>query len=288
MTGEHIKIGCYTSPHQVDVRERIQINNGKISKPMFSHYVRKLYNEIQSLTLQPGLETPPVPGYPGFLALLAIYIFILEEIDVAILETGIGGERDSTNVFPNPVATGITTIGLDHVKTLGNSIEKIAEHKAGIFKPGSLAFAVAQEEAVLRVLRKRAEEVHVAGELQVITDQAVCEYALKVNPDMPYQRLNASLAISLAGAYLKSVYPCFVMTKDIARGLEQAQLPGRSEIRADKYNTWFISVAHNELSLKQTVLWFKETVQRSEYVEFVQSPEHSLMIRTDMLVHPRL
>jgi folylpolyglutamate synthase len=75
-------------------------------------------------------DLPPIPGYPGFLALLALYIFLSKKVDVMILETGIGGENDSTNIFLRPVATGITAIGLDHVKTLSDTLEKIAWHKS--------------------------------------------------------------------------------------------------------------------------------------------------------------
>jgi len=124
--GEPKKIGCLTSPHQLDVRERILINNVKISKQLFSFYVRELDNKLNSLSSRPDLETPPLPRYPRFLSLLAIYIFISEKFDIAILETGIGGETDSTNIFPRPVATGITTIGLDHIDVLGNTVDKIA------------------------------------------------------------------------------------------------------------------------------------------------------------------
>ena len=261
ITGEPKRIGCLTSPHKMDVRERILINNEKISKPLFSYYVRMLDTKIYSLSSQLDLEIPRVPGYPGFLSLLAIYIFILEKVDVAIIETGMGGETDSTNVFSHPVATGITTIGLDHVYVLGHTVEEIAWHKGGIFKSGSLAGTVPQDEAVLKVLRKRAEERHVTGGLQVITDRKVHEYGVKVDPDMSYQRSNAALAIFLAEAYLKSADPRFSMTGDLARSLQDVELLGRSQIIDDGDNTWFISSGVNEISLKAAVSWFK-TVQR--------------------------
>jgi folylpolyglutamate synthase len=260
----HKKIGCYTSPHQVDVRERIQINNTKIPKVLFSKYVRTLHNRIQSLKLQSEIETPPVPGYPGFLALLAIYIFVSEKVDVAIVETGIGGEKDSTNVFPNPVATGITTIGLDHVPTLGSTLEEIAWQKAGIFKPGSPAIAVEQDEAVLNVLRIRAREKHAAGDLQVVFDEPLRAYGVAVYPDRSYQRKNAALAIALAECYLSKEYPDDPMTATIARSLRDVVLPGRCQVIADKNNAWFVSIAHSELSVKETVAWFKETMQQAE------------------------
>jgi len=261
-----LSIGCYTTPHLVEVRERIQINSEPISKELFTKYVKKLWNEMQSLQDRPDLETPSVPGYPGFLTLLAIYIFNLESIDVAIIETGVGGERDSTNVFRNPTVTGITTIDFDHIETLGDNIEDIAWHKAGIFKQGSLAFTVMQGEDRLRVLRKRANKISIQGELQVVTDEIVSDYDITLEPNMPFQRLNASLAISMIDAYLQSVYPDFIMTKSLARSVENAQLPGRCQIKSDKYNTWLLSVAHNKVSLEETVSWFKEIVLRPESV----------------------
>lgn len=269
----------------MDVRERILINNEKIPKPLFSHYVWKLDSKIRSLTSQQELESPSVPGYPGFLALLAIYIFISEKVDVVVLETGIGGERDSTNIFPRPAATGITTIGLDHTNVLGNTVEQIAWHKAGIFKHGSPAFAIVQDEAVLKVLRSRAVEKQIAGELQIVTDQKALEYNVRVSPNMHYQKLNASLAISLAESYLKSEDPEFSMTGDVARGLQEAELPGRCTVTSDKDNTWFVSVAHNVVSLVETVAWFKGIIQAAEFVYFSIVPFYCLIIRTGVLLH---
>ncbi|PVH81681.1 Mur ligase [Cadophora sp. DSE1049] len=155
---EPTKIGYLTSPYQIDVRKRILINNKKIPKQVFSSYVRELDSKILA------------PKCPGFLSLLGIYIFISEKVNIAILKTRTGGETDSTNVFPRPVATGITTIKLDHVKVLGHTVKEIAWHKAGIFKHRSLAGTVPQKEAVIQVLRTRAEEKHVTSELEVITD----------------------------------------------------------------------------------------------------------------------
>ena len=262
LTGYPQKIGCLTSPHTIDIRERILINNEKISKPLFSHHVRMLDAKVQSLSSRLDLKTPLIPRRPAFMSLLGINIFKELKADVVILETGMGGEMDSTNVFPHPVVTGITTIGIDHVHVLGHTVEEIAWHKAGIFKSGSLAGTVLQDDAVLKVLRRRAEERHVAGELQVITDQRVLEYGVKMDPDMYYQRSNAALAIFLADAYLKSADPQFSMTADLARSLQDVELLCRSQVVEDGDNTWFLSSGVNEISLKQAVSWFK-TVQRS-------------------------
>ncbi|KAL2060484.1 hypothetical protein VTL71DRAFT_9515 [Oculimacula yallundae] len=145
---------------------------------------------------------------------------------MAILETGIGGERDSTNIFPHPGATGVTTIGIDHVPALGQTVEEIAWHKAGIFKSGSVAGIVIQDDAVLKV---------------------------QVNLNLRYQRSNAALAIFLAQVYLVSINPDFSMTRDLVYSLQDIDLLGKSQIIKDKDNTWFISNGHNALGLKATI-----------------------------------
>lgn len=241
------------------------INDERIPKWLFSSYVQKLHDKIQ-WHIQRGCDTPAIPSYPGFLALLAIYIFVVEKFDVVVLETGIGGEEDSTNVFRRPVATGITSIGLDHVQVLGNTVEQIAWHKAGIFKPGSPAFAVEQDEAILDVFYKRAEERQVAGGLQVVTDHRVLAHGLKLTPDMHYQRLNAALAIALVESYLKSEDPRSSITDKLASSLQNTELPGRSQVIADHDNTWFISIAHSVISLIETIAWYKRAVQKPEQV----------------------
>ena len=134
ITGVPKKIGCLTSPHYIDVRERILINNQKLTKNHFAYYIRELNNRLWALSCQPNLQTLALPRYPGPSDVAGHLYFIKEQVDVAILETGIGGENNSTNVFPQPAIAGITTIGLDHVDVLGDTVEEIAWHKAGIFK----------------------------------------------------------------------------------------------------------------------------------------------------------
>ncbi len=80
------------------------------------------------------METPDKPSYFRYLTLVAFHTFMQENVDAVILEVGVGGEYDATNVIESPVVCGITSLGMDHVAVLGDTIEKIAWHKAGIIK----------------------------------------------------------------------------------------------------------------------------------------------------------
>lgn len=151
----NIKTGFYSSPHLVAVRERIRINGRPLSEEMFASYFMQVYNRLQA-ALAPDES---MPAYFNFLTLMAFHVFRAEKVEAAILEVGIGGEYDCTNVVPAPVVTGVTSLDLDHCNILGDTIEKIAWQKAGIFKPKVAAFTVAQkEEPAMKVLRERAHE----------------------------------------------------------------------------------------------------------------------------------
>lgn len=106
-------------------------------------------------------EFPSMATYFRFLTLVCFKAFIEEKVDVAILEVGLGGRLDATNVIQNPVACGISALGLDHVEILGNTLDKIAFEKAGIMKKGSPVVTSPQKDEAMAVLIKRAKEVGV-------------------------------------------------------------------------------------------------------------------------------
>ena len=139
-----LKTGFYSSPHLVSATERIRINGKPLSQKAFGAYFWKVYNQIAGA----GRETEEKPAYFKFLTILAFHVFIEEKVDVALVEVGIGGSYDCTNVVEKPVAVGITLLDYDHTKVLGNTIEEIAWHKAGIMKAGSIAFANPSQPAV--------------------------------------------------------------------------------------------------------------------------------------------
>ncbi|KAJ1641699.1 Folylpolyglutamate synthetase, partial [Coemansia asiatica] len=151
-----LKIGLFTSPHLIEVRERIQIDGKPISEELFAKYFYETYNRLRSKS--PPLRkvsptSPYMPMYFRFLNLMAVHVFLSEGIDVAIMEVGVGGQYDSTNAVRKPVVCGIASLGLDHQSTLGSTIESIAWHKAGIIKDNIPAITVPQENTAMDVIR---------------------------------------------------------------------------------------------------------------------------------------
>ncbi|KAK1088598.1 Folylpolyglutamate synthetase [Friedmanniomyces endolithicus] len=196
------KVGCLTSSHVTTVRERILVDAQPITEESFTFHFWTLWKNMRPAepTVRLHAASPPMPGYPGFITLLAFHIFVEEAVGVVILETGMGGETDSTNVITSPMATGITELGLDHTNRLGNKLESIAWHKSGIFKPDAPAFSVPQQEAAARILRGRACEKSV--ELHFVDKTFISNNHITIAPNEKFQRHNASLALALAGVYV--------------------------------------------------------------------------------------
>lgn len=144
------KVGLYTSPHLVDVRERIVINGQMISEADFGRLARQIEPIVQRIK--------PLPTYFDVLTAIAFKYFADQEVDIAVVETGLGGRLDSTNVLM-PQVTAITNISKDHMAQLGPTLSRIAEEKAGIFKKGVPAITVQQPPEVEAVFQRVAEKV---------------------------------------------------------------------------------------------------------------------------------
>jgi dihydrofolate synthase/folylpolyglutamate synthase len=144
------KVGVYSSPHLIDIRERIVINGEMISHADFA----KLTREIEPMVAR----IKPTPTYFDVLTAIAFKYFADQKIDIAVVETGLGGRLDSTNVI-TPEVTAITSLSKDHMAQLGHTVARIAEEKAGIFKPGVPALTVTQDPDAEAVLKRVAEKV---------------------------------------------------------------------------------------------------------------------------------
>ena len=117
------KVGLYTSPHIKDLRERIKINDNMISKKEIINFVSKNQEKFEMLDL----------SFFEFIVALAFDYFAKEKVDIAVIETGLGGRLDSTNIII-PELSVITNVSLDHTNLLGDNIESIAKEKSGIIK----------------------------------------------------------------------------------------------------------------------------------------------------------
>jgi len=143
-------VGEFTSPHLVDVRERVAISGKPISRPEFTEQMR----DVAHAAHENGIE----PTFFEVLTALAFKHFADQAVDIAVIETGLGGRLDSTNVI-TPLMSIVTQIDYDHTHILGRTLPEIAAEKAGILKPNIPAFMFEQDEQVEQVIRERAKEI---------------------------------------------------------------------------------------------------------------------------------
>ncbi|OAA68934.1 Folylpolyglutamate synthetase [Cordyceps fumosorosea ARSEF 2679] len=268
------KTGLFISPHLIAVRERIRINSAPISEDLFAKYFFEVWDRLESSSSTQNNEDNgdgPSPGskpiYGRFLTLVSWHAFLQERVDVAVYETGVGGEFDATNLVPRPLAAGITTLGIDHVLVLGNTVAKIAWHKAGIMKPGSPAFSVEQLPEATAVLRERATEKGVA-----LTELPIDPRldGVRVKPAATFQKRNASLAVALAetaldqlGVEMDRGEDGKSLPQEFVNGLERTAFRGRCEVKAEDKIAWHVDGAHTADSLKVSAKWFASETEKS-------------------------
>lgn len=264
-TGNPSKTGLFISPHLIAVRERIRINSAPISEELFAKYFFQVWDRLETSTAAPdevALGTKPI--YGRYLTLMSWHAFLQEGVSAAVYETGVGGEYDATNLVERPLASGISTLGIDHVYVLGDTVEKIAWHKAGIMKTGSAAFTVEQLPGAADVLRKRAEEKQV--DLKHLPIDPRLD-KVRVRPDALFQRRNASLAVALAEKAVeklglaKKPADAQSLPKEFVDGIEKTLFRGRCEVKAEDGITWHVDGAHTADSLKMSAKWFAQETQ---------------------------
>jgi folylpolyglutamate synthase len=225
---------------------------------MFAKYFFEVWDLLESSARALSLDPAVKPVYFRYLTLMSFHVFLQEGVDAAVYEVGVGGEYDATNVIERPAATGISTLGIDHVFNLGDTIDKIAWHKAGILKSGSPAIRVKQVSEAAKVVTERAQEKGV--DIKVVEIHPTLE-KVKIQPSANFQRTNASLAIALASTVLQRLDPSFSMPewtlpKEFVDGLEQVVWRGRCETKIEGNIRWYLDGAHTVDSLKVAAQWF--------------------------------
>ncbi len=244
LRGRGLRVGKYTSPHLVDFRERILVSGVPIEADVIVDFVERWTPLVEQL------------GATFFEATttLAFDAFARAEVDVALIETGLGGRLDSTNVV-DPISAGVTSIGWDHMEYLGHSLAEIAMEKAGIFKPGRAAVIGEPARDIRELLKHRAMQLGaapflVADEIS-IEDIAVSPAGTSVTLEMfgERQRLHTPLAgrhqafnLAFTLALLDRAGLDYRFTlAEAAPLLDRISLPGRFQ-RSGKY---IFDVAHN-------------------------------------------
>lgn len=232
------KTGLYTSPHLVDYPERIQVDGVPISRKDFLRLGLTVREEITRMTAD-GLNHLT---FFEILTCMAFLYFAEQKTDFIVLETGVGGLLDATNIAEPPelVLTLITSISLDHTKVLGSTVEQIAEQKAGILRPGVPVVLGMNPAGVQEVIRSRAREL---GSPYVYADDLRRAQGYRLSLTGEYQRQN--LAVVLAGVDELRRQGVGIREEALRQGLEKTSWPGRMEERTFQGRPLLIDGAHN-------------------------------------------
>jgi dihydrofolate synthase / folylpolyglutamate synthase len=228
------KVGVYTSPHLVSFRERIRVNGSPVSEDAVASWTSRLEQPIRDL------------GATFFEAttVIALADLAARGAEIGVIEVGLGGRLDSTNVI-TPMVSGVTRIARDHMKYLGDSLEAIAREKAGIAKPG-VPFVIGESDPAL-VASLRTEATRVRGTSDGISVvPAGQEWTGPLGLAGPHQRRNAAVAAALLDV-LPSMYRPSPATCE--RGFARAHVPGRF----DRRGRWVFDVAHNPDGMRALV-----------------------------------
>lgn len=259
------RTGFFSSPHLVSVTERIRLDGIPIRSDHFTAHFWRVYNRLLATRDHPR----DMPAYFNFLTILAFDIFLRERVDVAVVEVGVGGRYDCTNAVRDTRTVGITSLGLEHVKLLGGTLEEIAWQKAGIVKEGSDVFTVRQPEGCLEVIANECRKL--GANLQVVPD--FDDYQWERKPALSANnlaiKLNTSLAIEISLNWISRTRPELITTKQgvlsekFAEGVESCFWPGRCHQVRKGNKRIFLDGAHTVESVELCAKWF-QSCQRKE------------------------
>ena len=251
------RVGTFTSPHLMDVRERIMLDLKPISPDDFESFFFRVYERMSS----------PAKNFRTYfetLTAMAILYFREMDVDFAIFEAGLGGRLDATNVFPHPL-TIITPIDYDHTHVLGNSLSEIAREKAWVMRPDGIAITAPQPPEAMEVIREialsRSVSLHVSEcrpiETSIGGTSFIHDGKTYTTPAVGlFQGCNASLALSVLD--LMGIG----YGEDVFSGLK---IPGRFHIHRWNGKTIVMDIAHNALSIKMLMETMRKVFPVGEY-----------------------
>ncbi len=259
-------VGLYTSPHVVHLHERIVVNSKQITRSQMLGLLNRVYAPVEKLSANSG-----GPTFFEILTAVAFMHFADVGIDIAVIETGLGGRLDSTNVI-KPRVVGITSLSIDHHQQLGETIDKIAMEKAGVMKRGVPVVTVQQDPAAMRVLKSQAASVK--APLSVTGDDIDFSHRFETSAkDGPHNRIclttatskfehlrvplhgihqaiNCGLALAMLDKLKVSGFE--IDSEKAMKGLSSVKLAGRMEMICEDPRI-MIDGAHNAASIRALV-----------------------------------
>ena len=266
-----LRTGRFTSPHLVDLEERFCINGASVSRRDLTSLAQVLQNTVGELLTSGNLETPPT--FFEATTAIAFMLFQRTGVEVAVLEVGMGGRFDATNIV-SPAATAITSVDLDHTQFLGKTLPEIAVEKAGVVRPDGLVVTGETKPQALDVIRQSCRErnarlvevsqdvsMHVAlrdGLTELVMTTPHRTYGpLVLSLRGRHQAHNASIAVRLLEE-LDDRHP--IPKRAIEAGLVRTQWPGRLElIRAGERAWALLDAAHNVAAAAALGRYLEET-----------------------------
>jgi dihydrofolate synthase/folylpolyglutamate synthase len=255
LTASGVRTGLYTSPHLARANERIRVDGVEIADEDFARHFFAVQETAQKL-LDAG-RLPQLPSFFEVLTAQALLYFAESGVGLAVLEVGMGGRLDATNIV-DPLLSIITDISLDHTEWLGSTIAAITREKAGILRRRGTLVTLSQHPEANQVLGERAAElgaclVNAAAYLPSQRGLTAAPYTVEVFGEPvkvasplvgAHQQRNLALAIA-AAVELQSSHGLPVTAEAIAEGIRQTRWPGRMERLHGESVEWLLDVAHN-------------------------------------------
>ena len=268
LRAQGVKTGLFTSPHLVDKEERIQVAGRAIGKKEFLEWMNRLRPALAELA-----DSPQPPTFFDILTTMMFLHFRKQAVEAVVLEVGLGGRLDSTNVFQADACV-ITTLGLDHTEQLGHTLASIAAEKAGIIKNTAPVVSHPQEPEARLVLEEKCltmgaplawvgEQVRIepdttgrSAPFSVRTPRA-CYAGLTLSALGGHQRVNAAAAIAVVETFLEKVQGRLPDPEKVRKALFRTCPPGRIELLAQE-PLLVVDGAHNPLAMESLLATLKE------------------------------
>ncbi len=260
------KTGLYTSPHMIDFSERFRVNGIELPEDRLDGYIRQMEKTADEVEVSSGLRGAT---FFEISTAIAFQYFADEGVDIAIIETGMGGRWDATNVVI-PLVSVITHIDIDHTNFLGDTIVQIAAEKAGIIKPGRPVVSAPQSDAVMAVLQKAGERIICSSEAVSVVKVGnpqklkIETHARNLPPvNLPLlgecQRENCAVVVTA----LEVLADMLDFEPEFKKGLESAQWAARFQIIGND-PLMILDGAHNPSAARALIRTLKENYPKHQ------------------------